>query len=197
MSSLVKILKMSKIGKTPITIPEQVMVKIEGSLVTASGPKGELTFKIPAQIKVVKEKDRLIVTRVSDEGKAKALHGTVRQRLANMLRGVWQGFSKTLEIVGTGYRASFEKDRLVLSLGFSHSIEFLCPEGVKFEVEGGKIKVEGADKVLVGQTAANIRKIRPPDAYKGKGIRYEGEEIKLKPGKAAKVGAGAPVGGEG
>lgn len=197
MSNLVKILKMSKIGKTPITIPEQVMVKIEGSLVTASGPKGELTFKIPAQIKVVKEKDKLVLTRVSDEGKTKALHGTVRQCLANMLRGVWQGFSKTLEIVGTGYRANLEKDRLVLSLGFSHPIEFPCPEGVKFEVEGGKIKVEGADKVLVGQTAANIRKIRPPDAYKGKGIRYEAEAVKLKPGKAAKVGAGAPVGGEG
>jgi len=182
---------MSKIGKLPIKIPEGVSVKKEAGRIFVSGPKGELEFKLPSQVKVEKKDDELLVSRESDEGKAKALHGTVRQHIANMIVGVYQGFSKTLEIVGTGYRASLEGEKLVLLLGFSHPVEVSPPEGIKFEAVERKIKISGFNKVLVGQTAAEIRKIKPPDAYKGKGIRYEGEEIKLKPGKAAKVGIGA------
>lgn len=182
---------MSKIGRLPIKIPEEVSVKQEEGRIFVSGPKGELKFSLPSQVKVEKRGDELLVLPVSSERKARALHGTVRQRLANMVKGVSQGFGKTLEIVGTGYRAALSGEKLVLSLGFSHPVEVLPPEGIVFEIVEGKVKVSGIDKVLVGQTAAKIRKIRPPDAYKGKGIRYEGEEIKLKPGKAAKVGIGA------
>jgi len=181
---------MSKIGRIPIEIPEQVNIRIEDGRISVSGPKGELDFNLPSQVKVEKKGDKLVVSRESDEGKAKALHGTVRQHLANMIKGVSEGWAKTLEIVGTGYRASLEGEKLVLSVGFSHPVEVSPPEGIKFEVAGGKIKVSGIDKVLVGQVAAKIRKIRPPDPYKGKGIRYEQEEIKLKPGKAAKIGVG-------
>lgn len=181
---------MSKIGRVPIEVPEQVTVRIKDGEVSVAGPKGELDFRLPFGVKVKKAEDKLLVTRESDEAKARALHGTVRQHIANMVKGVSEGWAKTLEIVGTGYRASLEGEKLVLSVGFSHPVEVLPPEGIRFEVAGGKIKVSGIDRVLVGQVAAKVRKIKPPDPYKGKGIRYEQEVVKLKPGKAAKIGVG-------
>jgi len=183
---------MSKIGKIPIKIPEEVRVSL-GKKVTVSGPKGELEYNLPDGIKVKKKENELFVLPEKTDIKTKALHGTARQLLANMVEGVTEGFSKTLEIVGTGYRASLEGKKLVLSLGFSHPVEVIPPEGISYEIVDGKIKISGISKAQVGQEAARIRKIRPPDAYKGKGIRYEGEEIKLKPGKAAKVGAGGEI----
>lgn len=183
------LVKMSKIGKLAISLPEQVEVQIQPDKVVVSGPKGELTIQVPKVINVKKENSQLLISRTSEDKPAKALHGTIRQILANMIVGVTQGWDKTLEIVGTGYRASLKGENLDLALGFSHPVEVVPPAGIKFEVIEGKIRVSGSDKILVGQVAANIRKIRPPDAYKGKGIRYGGEKIKLKPGKAAKVGA--------
>lgn len=182
---------MSKIGKLAISLPEQVEVQIQPDGVVISGPKGELTIQVPKAVNVKKENNQLLVSRTAEDKMAKALHGTIRQRLANMIIGVTQGWSKTLEIVGTGYRASLKGENLDLALGFSHPVEVTPPVGIKFEVVEGKIRVSGSDKILVGQVAANIKKIRPPDAYKGKGVRYLGEKIKLKPGKAAKVGTGS------
>ena len=187
---------MSKIGKKPIEILDQVTVEIKNGQIFVAGPKGSLNLKIRPEIKVFIKGNQVFVSRDRNDRLSRSLHGLTRTLIANAVEGVTNGFSKTLEMVGTGYRASLEGENLVLAVGFSHPVKVLPPSGIKFEVEGNnKIKISGIDKALVGQVAAQIRKIRPPDPYKGKGIRYEGEEVKLKPGKAGKAGAVGGVGG--
>lgn len=183
---------MSRVGEKPIIIPEGVKVQIEGNIFTVEGPKGKLTKKIPSEIKVeVKEKE-IIVKRPSSEKFYKSLHGLSRSLLANMIQGVSEGFSKSLEIIGVGYKANLKDNKLILSLGFAHPIEFPIPQGIEIKVEKGtQITVSGADKGLVGEIASDIRALKPPEPYKGKGIRYKGEYIKRKVGKAAVTG---PVG---
>ena len=178
---------MSRIGQQPIKIPAGVKVEMTGSKVMVKGLKGNLDLKVRREIKVKKENGEIIVGRINNTKFARSLHGLTRSLIANMIEGVTKGFSKTLELVGVGYRVALEGEVLVLKVGFSHSVKVAPPTGVKFEVKKNKIKVSGINKQIVGDVAAKIRKIRPPDPYKGKGVRYEGEEIKKKPGKAAKV----------
>jgi len=190
---------MSRVGQQPIKIPEAVSVKIDNGQVRVEGPKGVLKQEVRPEIKVVIKDNQVFVSRNSDAKLAKSLHGLTRTLVANMIEGVCQGWEKRLEMHGTGYRAHLEKETLVLMVGFSHPVEIKPVEGVNFQVEGNdKIIISGIDKALVGQVAAKIKKVRPPEPYKGKGIRYEGEQIRRKPGKAAKVGAEVPgAGGEG
>lgn len=185
---------MSRIGKQPIEIPEGVEVSLKGDLLSVTGSKGKLELKIAPKIKVEVKNKKVIVSRSREDKQTRANQGTIRQLIVNMIQGVEEGWMKTLEIHGTGYRAKMEGEKLILSLGFSHPVEVVPPEGTEFQAEKNLIKVVGIDKALVGREAAKIRAIRPPDVYKGKGIRYQGEKIKLKPGKAAKMGA-AGVGG--
>jgi large subunit ribosomal protein L6 len=179
---------MSRVGKQPIPIPSGVEVAIEGSRVRVKGPKGELQHEAPPSIAIAQDGDTLVVTRPDDERANRALHGLTRSLVANMVQGVSEGFSRELEIVGVGYRATPQgPSKLELQLGFSHSVAFEAPEGVTFEVpQPTRITVRGADKQLVGQVAANIRKIRKPEPYKGKGIRYADERVLRKAGKSAK-----------
>ena len=187
---------MSRIGKKPIQIPEGVTVEVKNGAVVVAGPKGSLTVNFRPEIEVLVEKKQILVKRKGENKLARSLHGLTRTLIANAVEGITNGFSKALEVIGTGYRASLEGENLVLAVGFSHLVKVSPPTGVKFEVEGNnKIKISGIDKALVGQVAAQIRKIRPPDPYKGKGIRYEGEEVKLKPGKTGKAGATGGTGG--
>lgn len=177
---------MSRIGKNPITVPEGVEVVIEPGLVTVKGPKGELSEKISRDLTVSQEGDTLTVTRPTDRGEHRALHGLSRSLIANMVEGVTNGFEKTLEIQGVGYRAQLKGKDLVLALGYSHPVEITAPEGIEFEVpEPTEVKVRGISKQMVGETAANIRKRRPPEPYKGKGIRYRDEHVIRKVGKRA------------
>lgn len=179
---------MSRIGNQPITLPESVTATITGQQVVIKGPKGEMSQTLTGRVKVELKDKELIVSLPEGAGKDKALHGLYRSLLNNMVLGVSEGFTKTLEIQGTGYRVTANGENLDLALGFSHPVSFSPPAGIKLEIKDQKfIVVTGIDKHLVGQTAANIRALRSPDAYKGKGIRYEGEIIKLKPGKAAKA----------
>ncbi|MBN1693472.1 MAG: 50S ribosomal protein L6 [Dehalococcoidales bacterium] len=179
---------MSRVGKLPIPVPEGVTVDISGRNVTVIGPKGELKRSIPAEMRVAKEGDRLVVTRPSDNKKHRAYHGLTRSILANMVEGVSKGFEKTLDIVGVGYRVEKSGDNLNLRLGLSSQVEVKPMPGIMLAVEGtSKIKVSGINKEEVGQMAAEIRALRPPDHYKGKGIRYTGERVRTKPGKAGKV----------
>jgi large subunit ribosomal protein L6 len=181
---------MSKIGRAPITIPAGVSLILEGSRVTVKGPKGELSHNLPRAIKAVFEDQILTLSRASDSKTHRALHGLSRALVANMVEGVEQGYTKTLELVGTGYRAKVSGRKLILSLGFSHDIDFQAPEGITLNLEGTNlIHVEGHDKQLVGQTAANIRAFKKPEPYKGKGIRYQAEIVRRKAGKAAKAAA--------
>ncbi len=178
---------MSRIGKMPVSVPSGVDVEIKPGLVVAKGGNGTLVAKFPEVIEVVREDDLLVLKRPSDAREHKAFHGLARALVANVIRGVSEGFTKSLEIQGVGYRAALQGSTLVLQVGYSHSVEMSAPEGIEFEVPTPtKIVVKGASKELVGQTAANIRKVRPPEPYKGKGIRYEGEQIRRKVGKAAK-----------
>ncbi len=179
---------MSRIGRMPIKVPTGVKVDLAGSDVTVSGPKGNLTLTLaePITIKTGDDSD-LVVERPNDERRSKALHGLSRTLVANMVIGVTDGFKKTLEVSGTGYRVAAKGAGLELQLGFSHPIQVDAPEGIKFAVETPtKFHVEGIDKQKVGEVAANIRKLRKPDPYKGKGVRYEGEVIRRKAGKAGK-----------
>jgi large subunit ribosomal protein L6 len=179
---------MSRIGKLPIAVPAGVTVKIDGENITVKGPKGELTREIPAEMNIKVEGGTLIVTRPSDAKKHRAFHGLTRSLVANMVQGVSKGFDKNLEIVGVGYRAEKSGDKLTLRLGFSHTVEVKPVPGITLSVEGtNKIKVSGINKEDVGEMAAEIRALRPPDHYKGKGIRYSGEKVHIKPGKAGKV----------
>lgn len=181
---------MSRIGRKPIPIPDGVTVTIKGSEVTAKGPKGELKRRFDPDIKVEQEDGQIIVTRPTDMRHHRALHGLTRALLANMVTGVSEGYEIRLEIVGTGYRALMEGDDLRLSLGYSHDIIVVPPPMVTFQVEerGRLIIINSIDKEMIGQVAADIRKLRPPEPYKGKGIRFEGEYIRQKAGKA-KIGA--------
>lgn len=179
---------MSRIGKKAIELPAGVNVEIKDKLVKVSGPKGALTMEIHPDIDVRLEGKTLTVLNSFEDKFHKAIHGTTRALLANMIEGVSKGFEVELEIVGVGYRARMEGKKLVLSLGYSHPIEYEPPAGITIEVpDQQRIIVKGIDKRLVGQVAAIIRSFREPDSYKGKGIRYKGEEVRLKPGKAAKT----------
>jgi large subunit ribosomal protein L6 len=178
---------MSRIGRLPITIPSGVDIAIDGQAVSVKGPKGALSLTLAEPITVTKEDAVLKVTRPNDEGKVRALHGLSRTLIANMVTGVTTGYSKTLEIVGVGYRVQAKGKNLEFSLGFSHPVLVEPAEGITFRVEAPtRFVVEGIDKQLVGETAARIRKIRKPDPYKAKGVRYQGEVIRRKVGKAGK-----------
>lgn len=178
---------MSRIGKQPVTIPAGVDVTVDGQSVTVKGPKGSLSYEVPAPITVAQEDGAVVVSRPDDERESRSLHGLVRTLIFNNVVGVTEGFSKRLEIVGTGYRAASKGSDLELSLGYSHTITVAAPEGITFQLEGNnKITVSGIDKQQVGEVAANIRKLRKPEPYKGKGVRYEGEHVRRKAGKAGK-----------
>ncbi len=179
---------MSRIGKIPVPVPTGVDVKISGALVTVKGPKGSLEHVVPAPIEVVQNEDGAIqVNRPDEERESRALHGLTRTLLDNMVIGVTQGYEKKLEIVGTGYRVMAKGSDLEFSLGFSHPVIVSPPEGISFAIESPtKFSVSGISKQNVGETAANIRKIRKPEPYKGKGVRYAGEDVRRKVGKAGK-----------
>src|SRR5260221_4466554 len=179
---------MSRIGKQPVVVPSGVDVTIANGNVLAKGPQGQLTIPVPGEIVVRKEESTVVVERPNDERQNRALHGLVRSLVNNMVTGVTNGFSKELEIVGVGYRATAEgPSKVGLALGFSHPVSVDAPDGITFEVPTPtRIIVKGIDKEQVGQVAANIRKIRKPEPYKGKGVRYAGEKVLRKAGKAAK-----------
>jgi len=183
---------MSRIGKKPIPVPAKVQVDIKGSHVTVKGPKGELSRSFHPDLQIVLEEGVLRVERSTDQRMHRAMHGLTRALLANMVTGVSNGYAKALEIVGTGYRAELQGQKLVLYLGYSHPIEFMAPEGIAFEVpRGGRsVTIQGIDKELVGEIAARIRRQRPPEPYKGKGIRYAGEHVRRKAGKAGRIDKG-------
>ncbi len=177
---------MSRIGRKPIPVPAGVNVAIEPELVTVNGPKGELSERIHRDITVARDGEDLVVTRPTDRGEHRALHGLTRSLVANMVEGVTAGFEKRLEIQGVGYRAQLKGKDLELALGYSHPVPIKAPDGIEFEVpQPTRIVVRGISKQLVGETAANIRKQRKPEPYKGKGIRYEGEYVARKVGKRA------------
>jgi len=178
---------MSRIGKLPIEIPQGVEVKIEGQTITAKGPLGTETVTVRDEIKIKQDGNSVILTRVDDERKTRALHGLSRTLVANAIHGVKEGFVKNLEIQGVGYRAAMQGSTLNLTLGYSHPINIEPPKGITISVEANtKISVKGSNKQLVGDIAALIRSKRPPEVYKGKGVRYEGEYIRRKAGKAGK-----------
>jgi large subunit ribosomal protein L6 len=176
---------MSRVGKKIIPLPKGVELKMNGRTVTAKGPKGQLSCDVVAGIELEVGADSAEVRQTSTEKTAGALHGLSRALINNLVEGVSVGFSKSLEIHGTGYRAQVQDTKLVLSLGFSQPIEYSLPQGITAVVEGNKITVSGIEKAVVGQTAAEIRRFRPPEPYKGKGVRYEGEHVRRKAGKSA------------
>ncbi len=177
---------MSRIGRKPIPVPDGVKINFNNGLVVVEGGKGKLSWDIPEGINAKVEEDNILVERDSDEKKLKALHGLTRSLLSNMVTGVSSGFSITLEIAGVGYRVEAKGKGLVFNVGYSNPVEYTLPEGIssKIEERGTRLILEGIDKQLLGETASRIRKLRPPDAYKGKGIRYSDEQLRLKPGKA-------------
>lgn len=183
---------MSRIGKKPIPIPQGVTVTIEGSQVTVKGPKGELSRRFDPDMTIRQEDGSLVVSRPTDERRHRALHGLTRALLNNMVTGVSTGYEVRLQIVGTGYRAEMQGQDLRLSLGYSHDILVVPPPGMKFQVEekGSLIIINAIDRELIGQVASDIRKLRPVEPYKGKGIRYVGEYVRQKAGKAGKTGKG-------
>ena len=181
---------MSRIGKMPIPLPKGVEVSIKGSEVRVKGPQGELSWSFDPALSISVNDDNITVSRPSDNRIHRSFHGLTRSLVANMVEGVSKGFKKELEIVGVGYRAQKVGDKVVLQVGYSHPVEILPPAEVSVEVVGAnRITVKGIKKELVGDVAAKIRAVRPPDRYKGKGIRYVGERIRLKPGKSGKIGA--------
>ncbi len=180
---------MSRIGIRPVPVPENVQVDISaGNAVTVKGPKGELSQQLTDKIKLVEEEGRILVQRESEDREIKSLHGLTRSLLNNMVVGVTDGFTRVLEIQGVGYRAQLQGKNLVLNVGFSHPVNLTPPEGITYAVEGNnQITVSGINKQVVGEEAAHIRGIRPPEPYKGKGIRYQGEYVRRKAGKAGKA----------
>jgi large subunit ribosomal protein L6 len=174
---------MSRIGKKLILIPANVEVKIEGKTVSAKGPKGEACFKVSPEIEVEKKEDKIFVSIKTETKLTKALWGLNRVMIANMMKGVTEGFEKRLEIQGIGFKAALEGESLVLSVGFSHPVKIKIPQGIKVSVEKNIIIFSGIEKELIGQFTANIRRIKPPEPYKGKGIRYVGEAVRRKVGK--------------
>lgn len=181
---------MSRIGRLPVTVPAGVTVALQGNMVVVQGPKGTLTRTFHPDMRISQEDGKVTVARPSDSGLHRSLHGLSRSLLANMVDGVTKGFQKDLEISGVGYRAQLVDGKLVMQLGFSHPVEIAPPEGVSFVVDGlTRISVRGSNKELVGETAARIRRVRPPEPYKGKGLHYVGETLRRKAGKSSKVGA--------
>jgi large subunit ribosomal protein L6 len=179
----------SRVGRLPVEVPSGVEVKIEGSHVKIKGPKGELEFGFSPDIDIAVQDNEIIVKRPSDVREMRSIHGTTRALIQNMVIGVTEGYQKELQLVGVGYRANMQGKNLVLNVGFSHSVEIEQPQGVTFEVgdRNQQIFISGIDKQAVGQISADIRKVRPPEPYKGKGIRYKDEYIRRKAGKAGKV----------
>lgn len=182
---------MSKIGKKPITIPLDVTVEVGDSTVKVKGPKGELVFPFRKEMAVEVKNQQVVVARKAENKFSKALHGLTRSIIANMILGVTQGHKKTLEIIGVGYRAAKQGEDLVLNVGYSHPVVISQTHGIEINIKENKITVTGPDKVLVGEVAAKIRRVRPPEPYKGKGIKYLGEQIRRKAGKALKTGGAA------
>ncbi len=179
---------MSRIGKRPVVLPKDVTAQVEGRTVSVKGPKGEISRMVHPELSVALEDGAIVVRRPSDESRHKALHGLTRTLVANMVDGVTKGFSKSLEIQGVGYKAEPTKDGVRLVLGFSHPVPYRAPKGIKISVENNVLlKIEGVDKELVGQVAAELRSVRPPEPYKGKGIRYVGEQVRRKAGKTAQA----------
>ena len=178
---------MSRIGKLPIEIPTGINVELKGTHVSVKGPKGTLERSFSPLVKIKKEAEQIIVTRDSDEKYIRALHGTTRAVIQNMVTGVHTGFIKVLEIQGVGYKAELNGKDIIINVGFSHPVDVKAPEGIEFDVteKNRIITIQGANKEVVGQVAADIRKIRPPEPYKGKGIRYKGERVRRKAGKTA------------
>lgn len=178
---------MSRIGKAPIPLPDKVSVNLDGLTVTVKGPKGELSRTLPRGVEIHQEGESLIVRPVDASRRSRERHGLCRTLVANMIQGVSQGFSRKLEIIGVGYRAQVQGKKLVVNAGYSHPVEMIAPDGVSYAVENNTlVTVSGTDKELVGDVAAKIRGIRPPEPYKGKGIKYEGERILRKAGKTGK-----------
>ena len=178
---------MSRIGRMPITIPGGVEIEVEGQDVSVKGPKGQLSLTVAEEISITKDDGVITVTRADDDRRSKALHGLSRSLLNNMIVGVTEGFSRTLEVVGTGYRVQAKGNDLELALGYSHPVTYDAPDGITFKVETPtRFQIAGIDKQLVGEVAANIRKLRPPEPYKGKGVKYVDEVIRRKAGKAGK-----------
>ena len=178
---------MSRIGKAPIPLPDKVSVSLNGMAVTVKGPKGELSRTLPEGVQISQDGNTLVVSPSSENRRSRERHGLCRTLVANMVEGVSQGYTRKLEIIGVGYRAAVQGTKLVVSAGYSHQVEMVPPEGVTFAVEGNTtVFVSGANKELVGNEAAKVRAIRPPEPYKGKGIKYEGERILRKAGKTGK-----------
>lgn len=178
---------MSRIGNMPVPLPSGVDVDIQGSDVTVKGARGVLTYSFHSDMAIARNNGAVVVSRPSDEGHHRALHGLTRSLLANMVEGVSEGFSKSIELVGVGYRVQQNGSGITLNVMFSHPVDIQPPDGVTLEVEGNnRVHVRGIDKQKVGQLAAQIRKVRPPNIYTGKGIRYAGEQVRLKPGKSAR-----------
>ena len=177
---------MSRIGRKPITLPDGVSVVVRPGLVTVDGPKGQLAQAVPARMKIEEREGEIVVERPTERGEDRALHGLTRTLIANMVEGVTNGFEKRLEIQGVGYRAALSGTDLELQVGYSHTVKIVPRKGIEFEVPTPtEVVVKGIDKQMVGQTAAEIRKVRPPEPYKGKGIRYQGEFVRRKVGKRA------------
>ena len=179
---------MSRIGKKPIDIPKGVDVKIEDTTVNVKGPKGELSSGFPSGVRVIVDEGKVVVERTGETKNIRALHGLTRSLISNMVSGVSSGYQRVLEITGTGYRAQVQGNKLLLALGYSHPVEFILPPGIKAAVDQKQtqITLTGIDKQQMGQIAADLRALRPPDIYKGKGVRYAGQRLKLKVGKAGK-----------
>lgn len=177
---------MSRIGRNPVSLPQGVTFTVSGSEMTAKGPKGTLTKAVPSMVSIQINADNVVVDRVNESKPARARHGLTRSLVQNLVLGVSQGFEKKLEIFGVGYKAESKGKKVVLHLGYSHPIEFEPPAGVEIKVDKTNLTVTGIDKEAVGQVAANLRGFRKPDAYKGKGVRYAGEVIRLKAGKSGK-----------
>ncbi len=179
---------MSRIGKKPVPLPKGVTAALAGQRITVKGPKGEISRTVHAELTVAVEGEQVLVRRPSDESRHKALHGLTRTLIANMVEGVTAGFKKTLEIQGVGYKAEPTKDGVTLIVGYSHPVKYQAPTGVKISVDNNTVvRVEGVDKELVGQVAAELRAVRPPEPYKGKGVRYQGEQVRRKAGKTAQA----------
>ena len=175
---------MSRIGRKPVTVPKGVTLQLEGNNVAVKGPRGELRRRLHPDMQIALDKDQFTVARPSEEKRHKALHGLTRTLVQNMVEGVSKGFSKTLEIQGVGYKAEAKPYGVNLIVGYSHPVKYEAPKGIKISVDNNVVvKIEGADKELVGQVAAELRSVRPPEPYKGKGIRYQGEHVRRKAGK--------------
>lgn len=183
---------MSRIGNAPIEIPKDATISLDGKHIAVKGSKGELSFFVPLGIEVAQQEGELVVSRKRNDTASRALHGFVRAHIANMVEGVTKGWTKTLELSGVGYRAAMSGANLVLNVGFSHQVTLTPPAGIGFAIVEGKIVVSGIDKQQVGQTAAEVRVVRVPEPYKGKGIKYQGERVRRKAGKSAKAVGGAP-----